>query len=854
MKQPSPRQRDALALVADGKFYPDLVKEDDGWHARWRALGADNEWVDEYVRGPSVTVLSEDAEDQRYETLHDAWAMALRSRTGLVRWDDAECAAFAAELAEWHGGGSEDVEARRALCFSFHAANDSGDEAFTLSCPRPKGRTQYRALGQAVSVWGALRGLRSAGKDGRDACPQASAGVSEVSAPCGGLRPMGKQTRRAKRAPSRPCLVARLSKAEAEDFIRRGARELADAGYSVSGVDLAATVAAAAEIDGGAADVSRDDEKRSVRLKIKVAGEEVSAEEIRFLLEQNSTLVFFRDRWIEVDRGILREALRALEKSEKTKANPLSFALGIGAIGRMEVEEVLADGGILGLLNRLRQSHDGAANVTRGGVTVEISGFEGTLRDYQSRGVDWISFLTDNGFGALLADDMGLGKTIQTIAWILRGQGSGVRGQGSGVSSWSSELELESGGESLVGVRGQVGRVLVVAPLTLLSNWRHEFAKFAPSLRVYVHQGDMRHVGSGFKKAAAEADVVVTSYALIVRDHREFAEVEWDGIVLDEAQAIKNPDTHAARAIRALGVRRRLALTGTPIENGVADIWSLEEFLNPGLLGDRKSFADRFVKPLATDPCSAQGKKLRRALEPFVLRRLKSDPAVAGELGEKREIREYCALAPAERAEYERALADYRAGERRQGDIFALLTRLKLACDGFDGEAVSGGKVDRLVELVETIFENGESVLIFSQYAKVGEALRKLLEGRFAQPVAFLHGGLSAAQREEQIALFDGTAGPAAFVLSLRAGGFGLNLTKATHVIHFDRWWNPAVEGQATDRAHRIGQEKTVFVHVFVTEGTVEERVEEILERKESLAGLLKDGEKLWNAIGLADA
>ena len=680
--------------------------------------------------------------------------------------------------------------------------------------------------------------MRSDG-DGRDACPHASAGVSS----------------------RRPCqLVARLSKGEAEDFIRRGARELADAGYSVSGVDLAATVSAVAEIDGGVADVSRDDEKKSVRLKIKVAGEEVSAEEIRFLLEQNSTLVFFRDRWIEVDRGILREALRALEKSEKTKSNPLSFALGIGAVGRMEVEEVLADGGALGLLNRLRQSHDGAANVTRGGVAVEIPGFEGTLRDYQSRGVDWISFLTDNGFGALLADDMGLGKTIQTIAWILRSKGYGC------FATWGlgfegsplTPLPPANNASVPLAANEQCGHTdhpyLIVAPLTLLSNWRHEFAKFAPSLRVYVHQGDMRHVGSGFKKAAAEADVVVTSYALIVRDHREFAEVEWDGIVLDEAQAIKNPDTHAARAIRALGVRRRLALTGTPIENGVADIWSLEEFLNPGLLGDRKSFADRFVKPLATDPCSAQGKKLRRALEPFVLRRLKSDPAVAGELGEKREIREYCALAPAERAEYERALADYRAGERRQGDIFALLTRLKLACDGFDGEAVAGGKVDRLVELVETIFENGESVLIFSQYAKVGEALKKMLERRFAQPIAFLHGGLSAAQREEQIALFDGTAGPAAFVLSLRAGGFGLNLTKATHVIHFDRWWNPAVEGQATDRAHRIGQEKTVFVHVFVTEGTVEERVEEILERKESLAGLLKDGEKLWNAIGLADA
>ncbi len=793
MKTPSPRQREALALVADGKFYPDLVKEDDGWHARWRASGADNEWVDDYVRGPSVTILSEDAEDQRHETLHDAWAMALRSRTGLVRWDDAECAAFAAELAEWHGGGSEDVEARRSLCFSFHAADDPVDGAFTLSCPRPRGRAQYRALGQAVCVWGGLRGLRSDG---------------------------GK-------------LVARLSKGEAEDFIRRGARELADAGYSVAGVDIAATIAASAEIDVGAADMHpsidrlrgslrsgdmRDGDRKSVRLKIKVAGEEVGAEEIRFLLEQNSTLVFFRDRWIEVDRGILREALRALEKSDKTKSNPLSFALGIGAVGRMEVEEVHVGGGILGLLNRLRQSHDGAANAPRGAFAAEIPGFEGTLRDYQSRGVEWISFLTDNGFGALLADDMGLGKTIQTIAWILR---------------------IPRGGRP----------VLVVAPLTLLSNWRHEFAKFAPSLRVYVHQGDARHVGSGFRRAAGEADVVVTSYALLVRDHGEFAEVEWSGIVVDEAQAIKNPDTHAARAIRALGVSRRLALTGTPIENSVADVWSLEEFLNPGLLGDRKSFADRFVKPLAADPCSAQGRKLRRALEPFVLRRLKNDPAVAGELGEKREVREYCALAPADRAEYERALADYRAGERRQGDVFALLTRLKLACDGFDGDAVSGGKADRIVELVGTIFENGESVLVFTQYAKVGEALKKLLESRFARPVAFLHGGLSAAQREGQIALFDGVDGPAAFVLSLRAGGFGLNLTKATHVIHYDRWWNPAVEGQATDRAHRIGQDKTVFVHVFVTEGTVEERVEEILGRKESLAGILKDGEKFWEAV-----
>ncbi len=752
------------------------MREDDGWHARWRGVGVDNDWVDEYVRGPSVTALSEDAEDQRHETLHDAWAMALRSRTGLVLWDDAECAAFAADLAAWHGAAEEDVDGRRAMAFAFRAdgSNASSEDAFTVSCPRPHGRAQYRALGEAAYVWGGLRGLKAGSAEDR--------------------------------------LVARLTRGDAEDFVRCGAHDLRGAGYTVEGVDVQAKVSASVEVGDEA---MQDSTHGGVRLRIKVAGEDVTAEEIRFLLEQNSTFVFFRDRWIEVDRGILREALRALEKAAGSKANPISFALGIGAVGRLEIDEVEARGTIGRLVADLRRARDGEGAL----APTQVPGLMATLRDYQARGVEWIRFLTGNGFGALLADDMGLGKTMQAIAWMLKD--------------------------------GSPGRVLVVAPLTLLANWRHELAAFAPSLRVYVHQGEFRHIGSGFTRTARSVDVVVTSYALLVRDHPYLAEVAWDAIVLDEAQAIKNPDTHAARAVRALGVPRRLALTGTPIENSVADIWSIEEFLNPGLLGDRKSFEDRFVKPLAEDPRSSQGARLRRALEPFVMRRLKSDPDIAGELGEKREVREYCTLGPAERAEYERALADYRMGERRQGDVFALLTRLKLACDGFDGERVSGGKADRLVELVGTIFENGESVLVFTQYAKVGTALKRLLEGRLGCSVPFLHGGLSASAREAEIARFIGSSGPSAFILSLKAGGFGLNLTKATYVIHYDRWWNPAVEGQATDRAHRIGQEKTVFVHAFVTEGTVEEHVEEILARKESLAGLIRDGEAFWSAVRL---
>ena len=777
----SPRQREALELVAGGKFYPCLVKEDDGWYARWRGVGTDNDWVDEYVREANVTRLSEDAEYQRHATLHDAWLMALRSRTGRVDWDDAECAAFAEELAAWSGAAAPDVAARRAIVFSFEAEGES----FRVSCAIPRGRRGLRALGLAAYVWGALRGLRAAGA------------------------PKGR-------------LSVDLTRGEAEDFVRRGAADLRDAGYGVVGVDIAAAVSAEAEID---TPPSRPDGKspprpdHAVRLVVRVAGEAVTADEIRFLLDQGSTLVFFRNRWIEVDRGILREALRALEKGMDKKANPLSFALGLGHFGRLEIAEARAHGWLRGLVNELRSQGKGVVDT----AAEAPDGFAGTLRGYQREGVAWLGFLASHGFGALLADDMGLGKTVQVIAWLLARR-----------------------------KRGERGAALVVAPLTLLANWEHEFARFAPALKTYVHQGDGRHVASGFRKAAGEADAVLTSYTLLVKDYALFSETEWSALVLDEAQAVKNPDTQAARAVRALAPRARVALTGTPIENSVEDIWSIEEFLNPGLLGDRRSFAERFARPIAVDEHCSAAKRLRRALEPFVLRRLKTDPGVAAELGDKREIREYCALHPVQRREYEAALEDFRAGEHAQGDVFALLTRLKLVCDGFDGDKAGGAKLERLVELVEQIMENGESALVFTQFAKVGAAIQKALEERFSRQFPFLHGGLEAAARSRLVRGFQNSRRPDVFVLSLRAGGFGLNLTKATHVIHYDRWWNPAVESQATDRAHRIGQTKTVFVHLFVSAGTIEERVDEMLRRKESLRELIADGQAFWRAAALS--
>ena len=787
----SPKQIDALRIVSAGMFYPCLVEEDDGWHARWRAVPEDNGWVDEYVRRASMTRLTEDAEDQRHETLHDAWIAALRSVTGLVRWNDAECRDFAAELEEWAGAADEDVEARRSVAFSL-VPSDSG---FRVECTVPRGRRRLKALGQAAYVWGALRGLR-------------------------------------REAVRTDVLSVSLSRQDAENFTKNGARALVDAGYTVFGIPQLAAISASAEFDGGEEAPGPESRVGRVKLTVRVAGEPVTAEEIRFLLDQGSTLVFFRNRWIEVDKGILKEALRALEKGQEKKRNLISFALGIGHIGALEVDELKTHGWIRGLVDSLRAR--GKAPSSK----IEVPGFNGTLRDYQAEGVAWLRFLTDNGFGALLADDMGLGKTIQAIAWIL-----GERGTGNG--EWGT------------------GRpVLIVAPLTLLSNWKHELSNFAPSLRVYVHHGDMRRAASGFHAECAKADVVLTNYNLLTRECSAFAEIAWGALVLDEAQIAKNPATQIAKAVRALSPSRRIALTGTPVENSPDDIWALEDFLNPGFLGDLKSFRERFTRPMAIDPASSAAKKLRRALEPFVMRRLKSDPRIAAELGEKREIREYCELDSLGRGEYERALADFRATARSQGDALALLTSLKLICDGFraDVSDPSGGSISpesgkflRLCDLLEQIFAGGESALVFTQYAKVGAALRTALEKRFGRRFPFLHGALSAAEREREIARFrvGSRANPTAFLLSLKAGGFGLNLTKATHVIHFDRWWNPAVEAQATDRAHRIGQAETVFVHLMITSGTVEDRVDDILSRKESLRSLLADGVAFWNAVTL---
>ena len=533
MKKPSPRQREALEVVAAGRCVPCLRREADGWHARWRGMGTDNPWIDEYMRSASMSALSADAEDQKHETIHDAWILALRSRTGLVRRDEAECAAFASVLDAWAGTAEGDEAARASVAIAFI----SGTGAPALECAAPHGRRALRALGQAAFIVPALKRL------------------SAKDSPDGKMR-------------------VELERTEAADFISRGARDLASAGYGVEGCDIAADVSAEAEIEP-APENGENGGGGKLKLVVRVAGRPVDAEEIRFLLDQKSSVVFFRDRWIEVDRGILKEALRVLERQDGrdlTRNEAVAFACGAGSCGSFDVAEAAAHGWLRGLVNELKMSGER--------VDVEDVPLKDILRPYQRRGAGWMKFLTDRGFGALLADDMGLGKTVQTISWIL--------------------------------AQSPAKPFLVVAPLSLLANWRREAAKFAPSLKVFVHQGANRAPDSFFVREASAADVVVTSYSLLVRDWQAIRRVRWEGAVLDEAQNIKNPSAQVARAACALSAPKRVALTGTPVENSPADVWSLENFLNPGLLGDRKTFDANFTRPIRENPRGRAAGKLSR--------------------------------------------------------------------------------------------------------------------------------------------------------------------------------------------------------------------------------------------------
>jgi len=416
---------------------------------------------------------------------------------------------------------------------------------------------------------------------------------------------------------------------------------------------------------------------------------------------------------------------------------------------------------------------------------------------------------------------MGLGKTIQTLALIQRDQ--------------------EAGGKR---------PVLLVCPTSVVNNWRKEAARFTPDLPVMVHHGAGRRSGAAFGKEALKQAIVVSSYALVHRDIESLQKVDWAGVVLDEAQNVKNPETKQARAARALSSGYRVALTGTPVENNVGDLWSIMEFLNPGFLGARTGFKQNFFIPIQAGHDPEAAKRLKRITGPFILRRLKTDKSIISDLPEKQEMKVFCTLTREQATLYAAVLNEAEKtlgsaeGIERKGVILGTLSKLKQVCNHpaqflGDNSSVPGrsGKLARLTEMLEEIVEVGDRALVFSQFAGMGGILQRHLQETFGREVLFLHGGSPKKKRDLMVERFqaDG-AGPPIFILSLKAGGTGLNLTSANHVFHFDRWWNPAVENQATDRAFRIGQRRNVQVHKFICAGTLEDKIDEMIERKKQVA------------------
>ncbi|WP_411710952.1 DEAD/DEAH box helicase [Micromonospora craniellae] len=620
----------------------------------------------------------------------------------------------------------------------------------------------------------------------------------------------------------------------AHRFLREGAPMLHAAGFTVLlpswwqrpasrlGARLRAGSRAAPGTVSGSTDRVGLDALVDYRWEVALGDQPLTEEELARLAEVKTPLVRLRGQWVELDPKRLAAGLRLLRSTgELTVADLLRLGLVDGTQpDALPVLEVTADGALGDLL---------AGSVERRLTPLDPPpSFHGTLRPYQRRGLAWLAFLQSLGLGGVLADDMGLGKTVQLLAL-------------------------------LAGDPAEAGATLLVCPMSLVGNWQREAARFAPGLRVHVHHGAQRARGDDVGAAAQEADLVLTTYSVAARDAVDLAGVDWHRVVLDEAQAIKNAATRQAEAVRALPARHRLAVTGTPVENRLADLWSIMQFANPGLLGPAATFRKRFAEPIERHGDADTAERLRRITGPFVLRRLKTDASIISDLPEKLEMEVVCNLTAEQAALYRVVVDDMLAriesseGIERRGLVLATMTRLKQVCNHpaqllRDGSPLDGrsGKLARLAEILDEVLAAGEKALLFTQYAEFGGMLRGHLAARFGREVLFLHGGVGKADRDEMVTRFQSDGGPALFVLSLKAGGTGLTLTAANHVVHVDRWWNPAVEDQATDRAFRIGQRRRVQVRKFVCAGTVEEKVAALIAEKRGLAASVVGTGEQW--------
>ena len=564
--------------------------------------------------------------------------------------------------------------------------------------------------------------------------------------------------------------------------------------------------------------------------QLALGGEPLSPAEFEKLSALKVPLVQVRGQWVELRPDQIQQAIKFWEKrrgaGELSLQEALRIALSLeptNPAAGLPVTEVVADGWLDELMQQM----------TSGKISpLPVPGeFHGTLRPYQSVGLSWLAFLRQWGLGACLADDMGLGKTIEVIALLLheRATGDGKR------------------------------PALLICPTSVVGNWQRELTRFAPDLRTLAYHGTARKQVN-LAEQAEQHDVIISSYALLHRDEKHLAEVKWGDVILDEAQNIKNPGTKQSQAARKLDAQWRAALTGTPVENRLAELWSIFQFLNPGYLGSQQDFQERFARPIerASDPTAT--KRLKALVGPFILRRVKTDSSVISDLPDKNEIKVYCNLTKEQATLYQAVVRDSikrieeADGIERRGIVLATLMKLKQVCNHpaqflGDGSAVPGrsGKLARLTEMLDEVRSVRERALVFTQFAEMGTLLKSYLQELLNDEVLFLHGGTPAKARDKMVERFQNDPnGPLVFILSIKAGGTGLNLMRANHVFHFDRWWNPAVENQATDRAFRIGQTRNVQVYKYLCAGTFEEKIDDMIERKKALAESIVGTSEAW--------
>ena len=553
-----------------------------------------------------------------------------------------------------------------------------------------------------------------------------------------------------------------------------------------------------------------------------IGDQDITPEEWQWLMEAKSELVFFRGEWISVDKNAMAN-IQALVESANNDAHKGNIQSLLQKAADNDQFVIACDKHITNIMKELREQDD----IT---LITPPSALKATLRPYQLRGLSWLVYLERLGMNPCLADDMGLGKTMQIIALLL-----------------SKPKDTPA---------------LLIAPTSVIGNWYKELQKFAPSLRAIIHHGTTRAKPAEFNQAIQGYDIVITSYGLIRRDKALFGQKNWSRLILDEAQNIKNPTAAQTKAIFTINATHRIALSGTPIENRLMDLWSIFHFLNPGLLDTKAAFRKQYELPVQRENDAHKKHMLKALVSPFILRRMKSDATIISDLPDKVEQKTYCELSIEQASLYQLIVNDIQSqlddAEEDKGKkviMLSALLRLKQCCnhpaqylqDGSDFTPERSIKLQRLIDITKEAIQNNESLLIFSQFTDICEQLQSLIKHQLGCTTHYLHGGTSRTKRESMIDLFQNPSSAASvFILSLKAGGVGITLTKANHVIHFDRWWNPAVENQATDRAYRIGQKKTVFAHKFITIGTIEEKIDTMLEEKQALADGLIGADESW--------